>query len=214
MGHPRQLIPAEKHENFVLLWSLADAIAKRDGTTAEVLWLEIMDAFWSDKIQSLYCFTARKSGPGRELGKLPPREVFAKYLLETDAPPNYGALRGWTLEDYLKYEPFSSYPTRNARFGLAISRVDAKRLQTTLPSAPLPPASPPGRFSHSSAMKFVRAYIARTEDAGRHPTQVGLARAAHEDGKQGGRDLLRAAFNKLMSSAGETVRRGRPKKNT
>ena len=73
MGDLPKLAPIEEHENYVLLWSLADATAKKDGTTAEVCWLDLMDAFWSGKIQALYCLIARETGPGRKLSKLPPR---------------------------------------------------------------------------------------------------------------------------------------------
>ena len=214
MDHPPQLIPVEEHENYVLLWSLADATAKQDGTTAETCWLEIMDAFWSGKIQALYCFSPRKSGSGRALSKLPQREVMAGHLLGQKESPNYAALQGWTLKDYRKHEPFRFYTARDARFGLAISRADIERLHTAIPSGVISTtATRLGRFSRASAKTFAREYIARELEAGRQPTQVGLESAARADGKTGGRDLLRKGFHELRAFAGEPVKRGRRKKS-
>jgi hypothetical protein len=213
MGHSPQPIPVQEHDDYGLLWSLADATAKQEATTDEACWLEIMDAFWGGKIQALYCFSARKSGPGRELNKLPARDVIAGYFLGNKEPPNYAALRGWTLEDYLEHDPFSSYATRDARFGLAIPRGDFERWRTTSRSAPIAVPSRSDRFSQKSVTNFVQTYIANEKTAGRHPTQVGLVKAVREAGIKGGRDLLRRVFNKFMHMAGEGVKPGPPKKN-
>jgi hypothetical protein len=212
MGRSRKLIPVEKHENYALLWSLAETVAQQGATAAEACWLEIMDAFWSGKIQALYCFMVRKSGPGRELYKLPSREVIAEWLLEREGPPNYAALRGWSLEDYLGHEPFRSFPTRNARFGIAIKLIDFERLRPEVPSLQIPVVAKPGRFSRTSAMNFAREYIARVEQLGHQPTQVGLEKAAQEGGKKGGRELIREAFRKLRHKAGNPVKRGPPRR--
>ena len=59
----------------------------------------------------------------------------------------------------------------------------------------------------AAAERIVRDYIEQAKAKGDRPTQVGLIKAARDDGYKGGRDLLRVAIKEQIG-----VERGRPKK--
>jgi hypothetical protein len=58
--------------------------------------------------------------------------------------------------------------------------------------------------------QFVTDYIARQKEAGELPTLTGLEAAATNAGMRGGREILRAAFRRIV---GAEVTRGRPRKS-
>ena len=62
-----KIIPVMEHRNYVLLWDLADEMAKEKGKSAEGCWLAIMDAFWVGKLPALFIFCPRK---GRMNGRV------------------------------------------------------------------------------------------------------------------------------------------------
>jgi hypothetical protein len=128
MAERPKIIPVTEHRDYVLLWELADEIAKQEGRAADACWLAIMDAFWVGKFHSLYLFSPRRGGRhGRELVKLPSRSSLAILLLGPGRSLP-AALRGWTIADYRNQPaPFGGYFTRNPRFGLAILRSDLDR---------------------------------------------------------------------------------------
>ncbi len=144
MAAPPKIIPVAEHSSFALVWDLADEIAKHDGKTAEACWLAIMDAFWVGRLPALLVFCPRKGGAsGRELMKLPSRDVLAGHLLgrvnQVNDESADGAelsewiaeLRGWTLADYQKHpKPFGDWFARGTRFGLALLRADFERWRT------------------------------------------------------------------------------------
>jgi hypothetical protein len=143
---PLNLIPVEDHDQYALLWDLADEVAGKDRNSVERCWLRIMDAFWSGDLPALFIFSDPKDifAPGRTLIKLD-RNTLATHLLErsdaiTDA--DFAALRDWTLANYQRQpEPFGSYFASNPRFGLAARRDDFGRwrAQRELPSSPARP---------------------------------------------------------------------------
>jgi hypothetical protein len=63
------------------------------------------------------------------------------------------------------------------------------------------------RMGKKAASQFTQSYIQKTKAAGGNPTQVGLLKAARDDGYKGGRLFLRTAFNEQFGTA-----KGRPKK--
>jgi hypothetical protein len=76
---------------------------------------------------------------------------------------------------------------------------------------PINPKTPnaPRPVTEKIAERFVADYINGEQAAARHPTLVGLERAAKNARMRGGRDYLRAAFHRLR---GADVRLGRPPK--
>jgi hypothetical protein len=133
---PRQprvkTIPPKKHDNYALFWNLADGMANRSCKPPESCWLELMDAFWAGLLPKLYCFSGPiKGSRGRSLLALPTREVLGGHLLGHQRDINAEALaelRGLTLTDYEKHEPFRFFVTRDPRFGLAARCADFERL--------------------------------------------------------------------------------------
>jgi hypothetical protein len=137
---PVSRIPTEEHSDYSLLWDLADEMARLDGKSADACWLAIMDAFWAGELPSLFVFVLRpRSVPGRELMKLPSREVLASDLLghvkQIEGESADAAvlsqwiveLRGWKVQDYLQQpEPVRTYAARDddARLGFALFRAD------------------------------------------------------------------------------------------
>lgn len=68
-------------------------------------------------------------------------------------------------------------------------------------------AGKPRHVDAGTAERFVDDYIKNEEGQGRRPSIEGLEAAAKDAGMRGGRELLRAAFNRRMGG-----RRGRPAK--
>jgi hypothetical protein len=130
---PKTIAVAE-HRAYALLWDLAEQMAGQDGKTAESCWGAIINAFWDGELPALFVFVRRRLG--RELMRLPPRDVLAGHLLGRVAHVNHESastllyewiaeLRGWALQDYQQQpEPFCGFVARDTHVGLAIPSAD------------------------------------------------------------------------------------------
>lgn len=123
--------------DLVLLWSIAEAMARQNGETPERNWLSLVRAFWCGEFakKGLVLRQSRPMGPGSEMFAGLTREELAKAALGSDTvariglDKTYDELVGWRVDDYLnmREERFRYYFERDPHgtHGLGVGRTEA-----------------------------------------------------------------------------------------
>lgn len=192
-GEWRDFAPsAPKKDNLVLLWELAEEMARAEGHEPVTLdefvarrgkhWVQLMDAIWRGELAADGLVLLSNSAPGLAADRLD-RPTLAAALLGTkpgghELRATVESLIGWRLEDYRNQPCDHAYifkRDREGRLGLAIDRGEferwrARQIRINPPSEmPIHEGSATTEPVENKKQSFFRWMEEQREVRGRYP---------------------------------------------